>query len=496
MLVHKFMMKAGANVLGSALSFVSLMVMTRYVGEQYGIMMWGWAFTAMFNAFSDLGFNSANLRYLSKRDDNQNAYFSTFFAVKILLSLTVTIMSWVSVYLTYSNGSMDQESLGVCIVFVAYYLLYNIQTALTVSYDGRMENGKSSIALTIEYLVRSVLLIILALSGADPSTLSSAYLVGIIISMASCLMMLRNTGLRLVRPTFVKTYANFAAPLAFSIMAIAIIEYLDKVLIGLYHNSMEVGYYTAAAGVMGAFTVLGTSLNNVLLPHLSREGRSDREGVEHTLWMTEKYITILLLPVLVFLLILGRPIAIVLFGSGYADSGDVLSIQSIHIYVFIFTGLMAQVLYSIDRSAIYLKASLIFVAVSLIGFITLIPDTFMGFDMAGLGGVGAATALAVAYTIFASILVYMVRKELGYTLCPGFWKLFVAGAAGSVFLLALDAMFNVDGLIQLAIVGIASEGVFFATLWALKGFNRDDFEFIKTALSPRNLKESVTEEWK
>ena len=191
MLVHKFMMKAGANVLGSALSFVSLMVMTRYVGEQYGIMMWGWAFTAMFNAFSDLGFNSANLRYLSKRDDNQNAYFSTFFAVKILLSLTVTIMSSVSVYLTYSNGSMDQESLGVCIVFVAYYLLYNIQTALTVSYDGRMENGKSSIALTIEYLVRSVLLIILALSGADPSTLSSAYLVGIIISMASCLMMLR-----------------------------------------------------------------------------------------------------------------------------------------------------------------------------------------------------------------------------------------------------------------------------------------------------------------
>ena len=106
------MMKAGANVLGSALSFVSLMVMTRYVGEQYGIMMWGWAFTAMFNAFSDLGFNSANLRYLSKRDDNQNAYFSTFFAVKILLSLTVTIMSWMSVYLTYSNGSMDQESLG------------------------------------------------------------------------------------------------------------------------------------------------------------------------------------------------------------------------------------------------------------------------------------------------------------------------------------------------------------------------------------------------
>ena len=108
MLVHKFMMKAGANILSSALSFVSLMVMTRYVGEQYGIMMWGWAFTAMFNAFSDLGFNSANLRYLSKKDEDQNAYFSTFVAVKILLSLIVTVVSTVSVYVSYNSRNYSQ----------------------------------------------------------------------------------------------------------------------------------------------------------------------------------------------------------------------------------------------------------------------------------------------------------------------------------------------------------------------------------------------------
>ena len=496
MLVHKFMMKAGANILSSVLSFVSLMVMTRYVGEQYGIMMWGWAFTAMFNAFSDLGFNSANLRYLSKKDEDQNAYFSTFVAVKILLSLIVTVMSTVSVYISYNSGTMDAESLEVCLIFVVYYLLYNIQTALTVSFDGGMENGKSSIALTTEYVVRSVLLTILALSCVDPSTLSSAYLVGIVLSMMTCLIMMRNTGLRLVKPVFVRKYARFAAPLAFSIMAIAIIEYLDKVMIGLYHSSLEVGYYTAAAGVMGAFTVLGTSLNNVLLPHLSKESGNDRKGVEHTLWMSEKYITILILPILVFMLVLGKPIAVVLFGSGYADSGDVLSVQSIHIYVFIFTGLMAQVLYSIDRSAIYLKASLIFVAVSLIGFVTLIPDSFMGLKMAGLGGVGAAMALASAYTVFAAILIRMVKAEIGYTLCPGFWKLFIAGAVGGMFLLTMDLIFGIEGLIQLAIVGILSEGLFLGSLWVLKGINREDVAFIKTALNLKNMKDSVTEEWK
>ncbi len=496
MLVHKFMMRAGANILSSALSFVSLMVMTRYVGEQYGIMMWGWAFTAMFNAFSDLGFNASNLRYLSKRDENHNAYFSTFVVIKISLSLIVAAMSSVSVYLSYSNGSMDAESIRVCAVFVVYYLVYNIQTALTVSFDGRMENGKSSLILAIEYLVRSVILIVLAVMCVDPSTLSSAYLAGIAVSMVASLVMLRHTGLRLVRPVFVRRYATFAAPLAFSIMAIAIIEYLDKVLIGFYHGSMEVGYYTAAAGVMGAFTVLGTSLNNVLLPHLSKESGNDHRGTENTLWMTEKYITMLVLPILVFLLVLGRPIAVVLFGNDYAGSGDVLSIQSIHIYVFIFTGLMAQVLYSIDRSAVYMKASFVFVAMSLIGFVTLIPDSFMGMRMAGLGGVGAAAALASAYTVFAVILVYMVRKELGYTLCPGFWKIFVAGAAGGIFLILMDTAFGIEGLLMLAISGILSEGVFMGALWALKGLNRQDMEFIRTALNLRSMKDSLTEEWK
>lgn len=496
MLVHKFMMKAGANILSSALSFVSLMVMTRYVGEQYGVMMWGWAFISMFNAFSDLGFNSANLRYLSDRGDNHNAYFSTFVVIKIILSLIVAAAGTISVVLSYHSESMDLESMKVCTIFVIYYLLYNIQTALTVSYDGRMENGKSSIILTVEYTIRSIILIVLALINVDPSTLSTAYLFGIIASVAASIVFLRHTGLTIVRPVFVKKYAAFAAPLAFSIMAIAIIEYLDKVMIGMYRGSLEVGYYTAAAGVMGAFTVLGTSLNNVLLPHLSKEARDDKNHTEHTLWMTEKYISILLLPVLVFLMVLGEPIAVVLFGSGYAGSGNILSIQSIHIYVFIFTGLMAQILYSIDRSSVYMKASLIFVVVSLVGFITLIPDSFMGIEMAGLGGVGAASALASAYTVFAIVLIYLVKKDLGYTLSPGLWKVFVSAAAGGLFLLTLNRMFGLEGLIQLAIAGLVSEGVFICVLWLTRGIGRDDISFMKSALSIRNLKESVTEEWK
>ena len=496
MLVHKFMMKAGANIVGSALSFVSLMVMTRYVGEQYGVMMWAWAFTAMFNAFSDLGFNAASMRYISRDGADQSACFSTFLAVKLVMSFVVMAMSAISVAISAMSGTMDTESVAVCVVFIVYYLMYNIQTALTVTFDGRLESGKSSMALAIEYGVRSVMLIILALLQVDASTLSTAYFIGILFSFAASLYMMRNTGLHVVRPRFIREYARFAAPLAFSIMAIALIEYLDKVMIGIYQGSLEVGFYTAAFGVVTAFTTLGTSLNNVLLPHLSKNRESHHESVEKTLWMSEKYISILIMPLLVFLMVLGRPIAIVLFGDGYADSGDILSIQSVHIYVFILTGLMAQVLYSVDRAKVYMKASIVFAAVSLIGFFTLIPDRFLGIPMADLGSIGAATSLALAYTVFAMVLVVCVRRDVGYRLCPGLWKVFASGAAGGLFLVAMQVLWGPEGLFQLAIVGIISEGVFLAAMLALKGIDRSDIDFIKSAFSRKGIQESISEEWR
>lgn len=496
MLVHKFIMKAGSNIFASALSFVALMVMTRYVGEQYGIMMWGWAFIAMFNAFSDLGFNTANMRYISRPENDQSVCFSTFVAIKVMLSVATLLMSAVSVAVSVASGSMSGESLAVCIVFMVYFLMYNIQTALTITFDGRLESGKSSLALTVEYTVRSVILIVLALMGVDAVTLCTAYVVGIVVSVCATLLMLRNTGLRLRRPTLIGKYAAFAAPLAISIMSIAFIEYLDKVLIGIYHGSLETGYYTAAFGVVGAFTTLGTSLNNTLLPHLSKTSGGDRSGAENTLWMAEKYISVLLLPVLAFIMVLGTPVASVLFGSDYAASGDILSIQTIHIFTFIFTGMMAQVLYSVNKSRIYLNGSLVFSAIALVGFFVLIPDSILGLEMADLSGVGASLSLAIAYVVFSVYLAFMTRKVVGFRLYPRLWRVFAAAAVGGLFLVAVDSIHPITGLVSLAVFGILSEIVFLVALKALGELKKEDVDFIRTALNIRKIRESASEEWK
>lgn len=56
-------------------------------------MMWGMSFVAVFNAVSDFGFHTANIKSVAEGRD-QNACFPSYFAVKMILT---TIMVAVSV---------------------------------------------------------------------------------------------------------------------------------------------------------------------------------------------------------------------------------------------------------------------------------------------------------------------------------------------------------------------------------------------------------------
>lgn len=494
MLVHKFLMKAGSNIIVAVMSFISLMVMTRYVGNQYGLMMWGWSFVAIFNAVTDLGYNTASMKFISKNDSDRSACFSTFLFIKIVLSIFAFALTVLSLLILSGSEMMTEESMRICLIFMVYFLIYNTQTALTVTFDGLLMSTKSAISLAVESIVRSTLLILLALMGVDATTLSLAYLIGGAISFLITVVMMHKMHFKIRKPVLIKKYTIFAIPLMLSIMSIAIVEYLDKVILGFFQGSAEVGYYTAAAGVVGAFTTLGVSLNNVLLPHLSKnEGKKE---LERTVWKVEKYLSILLIPVLAFIMTLGPQIAVVLYGNDFAASGNMLSIQTIHIYTFILTGIMSQILYAMDKAKAYLRASLIFSIIAVIGFIILIPQNIGKIPLAGLGGVGAASALAASYTIFSIILIFVVKKEIGFKLYPKLWKLLFSGMCSGSFLLIYDHVLGISGLLELAIFGIISMGIFLGTLWIMKELNKEDIEFFKSTLSRKALASSIQEEWK
>lgn len=491
MLAHKYVLKMGSNVFASLVSFVSLMVMTRYVGDQYGVMMWAWAFVAVFNAVSDMGFNLTHVKFVSEGRDLDRC-FSTFLTIKLVMGMAMVALSLVSAYVSLVlTETMDFEAFTVVLVFVVYYLVWDIQNAMTYTFDGLGENGLSSVVYAAEFLIRGIALIALALMQVSAQVLSAGYVIGVVASVASCILLARHSHLRLTRPEYLRDYAVFTAPIAVSFLLVTVVEYLDKVIIGFSFDSSEVGYYTAAAGIIWTFSNLGKSLNTVILPKLSEYRiRGDAgDEVQGMVWKTERYLALLIFPVIVVIMIFGKDIATLFFGSGYERSGDVLSVQCMMLYAVVITALMTQILYSSNNGKLYGKCAGMYVVVVLAGFLLFIPSYALG-----LGSVGAGLAMVVGYLFQAVVLVLAVRRTTGIRFYGRLWRHVAAAAVDAVVLLALDSLFGISGLIPLILVSLLCVGVHLGVCALFREFDRADVRFFMDALNPRKLAGTIRDE--
>lgn len=474
MLVRNFTFKVSSQFLAAVMAFVSLLVMSRYVAHEYGVMMWGLALITLINTLADLGFNSANLKFISTEGFDRSACFTTYMAIKAVLTAVMIACTVVTVYGMKMAGGIDDEKLGVCLVFVLYQIISNVQFAIYYTLDGMRMSGKSSLLTLAECGIRNTLLIALALMYVDASTLSSAYVVATSVSVIMSVYMAHQVGLRITKPLYIHDYVKFALPLAAALILTSVVTNLDKVMVGLFYPSIEVTYYSTAVGLVATFTAVGVSLNNVLLPHLSSSISKNNERTEHTLWGLERGLAIILLPFIAFFLVFGTGVSTVLFGGTFGRSGEILSILSIQIVPFVFAGIMAQVLYALNKGLAYLRASSILCVVAVAGFVVLIPDNgFLPFCM-GYGGIGAAISVSLAYIVYAAVLILMVHNTTRYRLYPKLWKIGIAFVIALGCMLAIDHVATVTGLLRLLIVGIICEAVFVGTLYAMKEVTKGD----------------------
>ncbi len=491
MLVHKYIMKVISNIVAAVASFVALMVMTRYVGAEYGVMMWGFAFVALFNAVAGLGFETAHIKFVAEGKD-QDDCFSTFTVIRLLLTGLMVVLTAAFTIVGILNNSIGTELAVVIFIFILYYAIWDIRSILTVTFDARLESGKSSIVIIVESVVRSGILIVLALMQVSVDVLSSAYVIGMIIAAVTSLALCKNLGVRLVRPTMFREYITYAAPLVISSFTLMIVEALDKVMIGFNGDALEVGYYAAAMGAVVAVVGLGNSMNNVILPQLSSsELTSSPSKSEGLVWMSQKYLMMFLFPVMAVLMVFGQVIASVLFGPSFSRAGLILSILGVMMTLKVLSGVLSQVLYASNNAKLYTKASLIYCFFVIVLYFLFIPDIGL---WAWTGGVGAALAVSVGSLLYIILLSYYVKHAAGIRSYPNLWKHMVSLIVTLSVLAIFWYQFDVSGPLWIIIVSILGLAVYFVILVILKELRRSDIKFFMNAMSPKQLMASLDEE--
>jgi O-antigen/teichoic acid export membrane protein len=486
------MMKVTASIIFSVSSFISLIFMARYAGEAYGMMMWGMSFVATFNAALDMGFHATNIKKVSEGKDISKCV-STQLAIRIVTStVTVGIVLLSSLLMGQLGVSFPAEFWMVTGVFLLYYILDNLLHVMTGTFIGRMDIGKESAVLTASYIVRSACLIIFAVLGASAVLLSLGYVAGAVCALIISFVLFRSLKVRLVRPAFFREYVSFAAPMSISVILFAVVSYIDKVLIGAFHDEMEVGYYAAAAGVVFALISIGTVMNTLLLSHMSRlmvEGR--KEDAKSTLWKTQKYLAALIFPATAFLLILGDGTAVALFGEGFADSGPVLSVLALGIYLTVLSGILSHVLLSMNQTARYGRVATVYAVVTILLFLMIIPGRIS--DSVS-GAVGAALALVIGSAVFVILLTVTARRIGAPGIYPRTYIHILAAAVLAILLYAVRTHLEPHGIIQLALLAVMSVALYLGILLVVKEITRSDIRFIRETLDPRNIYEDLMDE--
>ena len=489
MLAQKFAIKVIASIFSSLLMFISLLVMTRNVGPEYGMIMFGWSLIGLVNAVSDLGFDTATVKFISEGKD-LNGCISTHLFVKSLLIGAMVLLTLAYLAVMILTDSISSEAMTIVIVFLAYYVLFNINWVLIHTFDGKQEATNSSIIQATETMSRSLMLIVLALFGATAVILSTGYIFGVVVSIAVALFLFRKIKYRPTRPIYLKEYVTFAKPIAVGFLLFMAISYLDKVIVGVYWGSLEVGFYTAAFGIVGAATTIGVSLNYVLLPRFSELfATNDHRKAESVLWSSEKYISILFVPAVIFMLVFGESLAPVLFGADFAPAGTVISALALYILFFIIGGILTQVLYSTNKSRLYRNATLFYIVSTFVLLIVLVPENIGSVKLMGMGATGAAIAMTAGYLIFVVIIEYYVRAAVGLRLHKGLLKQFVAGVI--VFAVTFYIRgYGTFGLLPLLLLFLLCFALYGALLFVLKEMNKEDLKFIFNAVNPKKLYEN------
>lgn len=457
-----------ANMLvGTLLGLVALIFTGRYFETtDVGQVTYALSIAGLFFFITDLGMGQAHMKRVSEGRDPGDC-FATYAVFKLVATIVFVALvgGGVWIYHGLMGRPLQDTTLPIILIVVAYYVMRAIADVGQSSFDARLETAKSQSAQLTDTLVRVCLTIFFALVLAatvhDVSwaerlvpeidwvarnaafAFALATLAGSVTAAAVSLTLLVRTLERgRFRMALLKDYASFALPLFLSHSIALLAVNVDGAMLGFFRGASDAGVFGAVRRLPLVLAGFGTALSALLLPAVSAMlAREDREGVERTANGSLRYLSLFLIPVAAFTAAFPRQIIHLTLGDEWLAGAPALALLSVGVAVASFGHAYGYILLGHGRPGLSARVGIASGLVLIALNIVLIPDDLksLGVPLAGLGITGAAIATLASNVVWWLGTRHYARAVAGFRagnhLLPH-----VAGAVVMVgVLLALDA---------------------------------------------------------
>ncbi|MCI7738991.1 flippase [Butyricicoccus porcorum] len=389
------------EVLVFILPFITSPYIARVIGaEGLGIYSYANSIAYYFVLFSMLGLkNYGNRTIAQSRDDRErlNETFSNVAALHIIAS-TICILTYVG-YIVILKG----ERL-YAIIMGAYVLsgLFDISWF----YFG-IEKFKLTVTRNTLIKIANVICVFVFVRDADDLWKYCMIMsVGTLISQMVLWIPLKKY-VTFVKPTWSKMVIHIK-PLCILFIpsiAVSLYKYMDKIMIGVLSNKVQLGYYENAEKVINIPMGIITSFGVVMLPKMSNLlATKNRKESQKYMALSMKYIMCLAYALTFGLAGVGTVFAPVFWGEEFALSGILIMGLSLTIPFMSFANVIrTQYLIPSEKDREFLSSVVGGACANLIINTLLIPVW---------GSVGATIGTIVAEIVVCLIQCLAVRKEL------------------------------------------------------------------------------------
>ena len=438
---HGVAWSGASTILVSAIGLTTNLVLARIIAPtHFGLLGMATVFTGLVRILSEMGVATALIRRSERaiEDDFLHTAFWTAVGVSVALFLISSFALSPLIAQFYGIPMLR----GVVIVVSIPLLVRPAVVIHRVLLTRELRFKSLSVIDAVSTAVASGITIALAIAGLGVWSIA---LSGTLAALTSLPLLAReirwSPRLRFSTPAFreVFSFGSFATG---SEAAVFMTKNVDYLLIGRLLGPEALGVYTLAFLLTDTFrgTIMGV-LNKVMYPIYGKL-QSDIATLGRYYLRVIRYNTLVIVPVMVVLLVLARPLIANAFGPQWLPAASAAQLLAVSVILHTVGGTSAAVLKSIGRADLEFRINLataVFVA---------IPSLWLGIHLWGIIGAGGA---AVVHTIVTRFLFQMYIRRLVHvsermilrSVGPALTAGLIAGSIG----IALERLTSQPGLL-------------------------------------------------
>jgi O-antigen/teichoic acid export membrane protein len=539
MIARKSLLIVTSQLFARLIGVIGLLLLAKLWGdvsvEALGIIGFAMSFLALFNILADFGFSSAHIKRVSEGKD-LGTCIGTYATIKILLTGLMVVASFSAIFLLKNVFDMpfhDATTESVIFVFIVYYVFLNIQKIATITFEGRREIAKQQITTMFENIVKVPLMIFVALAGvtgiviageeigippaislphflqpiqqslADHAigSLAMAFVFGMMATVFVGMWLLRKYPLKKPNLELCKSYFSFALPIALLSVIGVISANIDKLMIGYFWTSTEVGYYFTVQQILNIIIIFSAAISTVLFPTFSEyHANKNFEKIKQTTRLAERYISMVMIPPIVAIIVFVNPLINIMLDSAFLPAAPVLIALAIYTFISALRTPFVSLIGGMNRPGIAAKIGGTICVVNIVLNYLFIPkDGLLSpFNINGPTGAAIATILSISVGFIG--LQLAAKKLTGIKLLQSHTpRHIIAGfIMGAVlyYLAYRTLLFPVIQWYTLLVFSGIGLGIYLAVLFVLKEFKKKDLFFFLDLLHPKEMLRYIKSELK